>query len=243
MGAESLSLTEDGSLKIATPVRDLTDPSPTTYQAIAGKRVAVNSSYELDENNDVKFSVGRYDAAKPLVIDPVLFQSAGYVGGVGNGFDVALDTQGNIYVAGQTASREETFVDGGIGARPSFDRTNGGNWDAFVAKLNPHGTELLYAGFLGGTEPEEGLSLAVDAAGAVYLTGTTESSEATFPDGNGFGSVVRPDQGFDGPTQTSICAFVVKINPSGTALEYAGYIGDSFGRGTGIAVDSAGRPT
>ena len=239
-GAESLSLNEDGSLKIATPVRDLTDPSPTTYQTIAGERVVVASAYQLDKNKEVRFSLGRYDRTKPVVIDPVIFQSAGYLGGVGNGFDVALDTQGNIYVAGQTASLEEAFVDGGIGARPSFDRTNGGNWDAFVAKLNPHGTELLYAGFLGGTEPEEGLSLAVDAAGAVYLTGTTESSEATFPDGDGFGSLVRPDHGFDGPFQSRISAFVVKINPAGTALEYAGYIGDSFGRGTGIAVDSAG---
>ena len=101
----------------------------------------------------------------------------------------------------------------------------------FVAKVNVLGTALLYAGYIGGAGDDVGNGIAVDSAGNAYVTGETNSSEATFPVAGG------PDLTFNGVSD----AFVAKVNAAGTALDYAGYIGGAArDRGNGIAVDSAG---
>ena len=96
------------------------------------------------------------------------------------------------------------------------DLTFNGIFDAFVAKVNPAGTALDYAGYIGGSDGDVGFGIAVDSTGNAYITGEAESSEATFP------VTVGPDLTFNG-----FDAFVAKVNASGTALDYAGYIGGS----------------
>ena len=58
---------------------------------------------------------------------------------------------------------------------------NGGTTDAFVAKVNVSGTALVYAGYIGGLARDEGHGIAVDSTGSAYVTGWTQSTEATFP--------------------------------------------------------------
>jgi hypothetical protein len=95
--------------------------------------------------------------------------------------------------------------------------------------VNPSGTALVYAGFLGGSSYEEGYGIAVDSSGNAYVTGWTGSSD--------FPAVVGPDTSYNGYGD----AFVAKVNPSGTALVYSGFLGGSGGDvGYGIAVDSSG---
>ncbi|MDC4225180.1 MAG: SBBP repeat-containing protein [Candidatus Manganitrophus sp.] len=102
--------------------------------------------------------------------------------------------------------------------------------DAFVAKLNPSGTSLLYVTYLGGEGVDAGNAIAVDSAGNAYVTGTTDS--VNFPTTPG---------AFD-RTLNESDAFVVKLNPSGTALLNATYLGGSRPEfGNGIAVDAAGQ--
>ncbi len=152
----------------------------------------------------------------------------GYIGGSADdyGRGVAVDSAGNAYVAGYTASTEATFpVTGGP------DLTYNGGSDAFVAKVNAAGTALVYCGYIGGSGGDIGFGVAVDSAGNAYVTGYTASTEATFP------VMVGPDLTFNGGFED---AFVAKVNASG-ALVYCGYIGgsgDDFGRG--VAVDGAG---
>ena len=166
---------------------------------------------------------------------------AGYIGGsdsdIGRG--IAVDSSGNVYVIGRTASTEATFPDGdGFGAVTGPDTTYNGGFDAFVAKVNAGGTALAYAGYIGGSGLEFGLGIVVDSAGKAYVTGYTESTEATFPDGDGFGTLMGPDTTFNGGQEDG---FVAKVNAPGTALIYAGYIGGSDNdTGRGIALDSAG---
>ncbi len=166
---------------------------------------------------------------------------AGYIGGsdsdIGRG--IAVDSSGNVYVTGRTASTEATFPDGdGFGAVTGPDTTYNGGFDAFVAKVNAGGTALAYAGYIGGSGLEFGLGIVVDSAGKAYVTGYTESTEATFPDGDGFGTLMGPDTTFNGGQEDG---FVAKVNAPGTALIYAGYIGGSDNdTGRGIALDSAG---
>src|SRR6185295_7050967 len=156
------------------------------------------------------FKVGSYDKSKELVVDPVLLVYAGYI--CGSGFDegngIAVDSSGNAYVTGRTESTEASFP---VAVGP--DLTFNGIADAFVAKVNAAGTALIYAGYIGGSNNDQGNSIAIDNAGNAYITGRTESTEASFP------VTVGPDLTFNG----GVDAFVAKVNAAGTVLVYAGY--------------------
>ena len=87
-----------------------------------------------------------------------------------------------------------------------------------MAKVNPSGTALAYAGYIGGAADSGNVGIAVDSTGNAYVTGRTTSSEGTFP------VTVGPDLTYNGGV---LDAFVAKVNASGAALDYAGYIGGS----------------
>ncbi|HOW84507.1 MAG TPA: SBBP repeat-containing protein [Candidatus Aminicenantes bacterium] len=140
----------------------------------------------------------------------------GYIGGSGAdaAHAVAVDASGNAYIAGETSSTDLSVPD-----LVGPDLTcNGGESDAFVAKLNPEGTALLYCGYIGGAGKDAAAGLGVDLEGCVYVAGTTDSTEATFPVQTG------PDLTYNGGESD---AFVAKLNAEGTALVYCGYIGGS----------------
>jgi hypothetical protein len=235
-GATGLAVNPEGQLEVTAPAGSIVDDAPITYQEAGGRRVVVPSSYVVRNGAGYGFEVGPYDRSRPLVIDPAVLINAGFIGGSGgdDGDGIAVDASGAAYVTGTTTSGETTFPDGdGFGTVTGPDVTYNLNNDAFVAKVSPAGTSLVYAGYIGGSGAETGRSIAVDGAGGAYVTGLTGSTEATFP------VVTGPDLTHNG---TNFDAFVAKVTPSGTSLEYAGYIGgsgDSEG-GSGIAVDGAG---
>ena len=157
----------------------------------------------------------------------------GFIGGAGgedgpiHSSGIEVDGSGNAYVMGITSSGQQTFP---VTIGPDLTY-NGGNWDVFVAKVNPPGTQLVYCGYIGGAADDEGHGIAVDASGNAYVTGVTPSDQNSFP------VKVGPDLTFNGSTD----AFVAKVNPHGTQFVYCGYIGGAGGdRGHGIAVDAAG---
>src|SRR5437867_952450 len=140
---------------------------------------------------------------------------------------IVVDAAGNAYVAGDTSSTDFPTT---LGA---FQTTYGGNNDAFVTKLNPLGTGLVYSTYLGGSGSEFGFGSAVDAAGNAYVTGSTESTN--FPTTPG---AFQP--AFGGGSRD---AFVTKVNSLGTALVYSTYLGGSGDdEGGGIAVDTLPNP-
>jgi len=144
-----------------------------------------------------------------------------YLGGSGGdrGHGIAVDSSGNAYVTGETYSTD-------FPTKNAFQRTFGGEWDAFVTKLNPSGS-LVYSTYLGGSGDDEGYGIAVDSSGNAYVTGLTDSTD--FPTTqNAFQRTFIGD------------AFVTKLNPSGS-LVYSTYLGGSgMDWGRGIAVDSSG---
>jgi len=150
-----------------------------------------------------------------------------YLGGSGNdmGKAIAVDASGAAYVAGQTFSSNFPTTAG------AFKTTYSGAGDAFVAKLNPGGTALQYATYLGGSGTDNAEGIAVDINGNVYVTGQTYSTD--FP-------TVAAIQPANGGNQDSD-AFVTEINSSGSALVYSTYLGGSNAEwGEAIAVDLAG---
>jgi len=156
---------------------------------------------------------------------------AGFIGGSSEDYStaIAVDAQGYAYIAGYTESSESTFP---VTVGPDLTY-NGGTYagDAFVARVKPDGSGLVYAGYIGGTDNDWGWGVAVDAAGCAYVTGSTESDETTFP------VTVGPDLTHNGVSD----AFVAKVRADGSGLIYAGYIGgDDSDAGEDIAVDAAG---
>jgi len=151
-----------------------------------------------------------------------------YLGGSGddNGTSIGVDAAGNAYVMGGTSSTNFPTTAG------AFQRTFGGGIsDAFVTKLNPAGSGLVYSTYLGGSGSEGGFGIAVDAGGNAYVTGHTGSTN--FPTTTGAFQTSFGGGGFD--------AFVTKLNSTGSALVYSTYLGSSgTDNGNGIAVDAAG---
>jgi uncharacterized protein (TIGR03437 family) len=141
---------------------------------------------------------------------------------------IAVDTAGNVYVAGETYSASFPVTPGG------YQTVKSGSSDAFVAKLNPAGTALLYATFLGGGSPEQVNGIAVDLSGNAFVTGKTISTN--FPVTSG---AVQRVAGGGGPYNTD--AFVAKLNSGGATLGYCTYLGGGYNdEGFDIAVDSSG---
>ena len=153
--------------------------------------------------------------------------------GSGPANDLAIDALGNAYITGSTTS-------GAFPVTPGAPQTtctgcNLGRSDAFVTKLNPNGTSLLYSTYLGGSLGEVGRGISVDARGNAYVTGRTESSSGVsvpFPTTPG---------AFQTTSQGTPDAFVTKVNPTGTAFIYSTYLGGNVrDEAFGIAVDPSG---
>ena len=144
----------------------------------------------------------------------------------GNGYDygygIAVDTAGNAYVTGRTAST--TFPT----ASPIYGYLSG-SWDAFVTKINDTGSSLVYSTYMGGSSSDSGYSIAVDPEGNGYITGSTGSSN--FPTAS---AIYGSNKGNDD-------AFVTKIDSTGSSLVYSTFLGgNSTDTGEGIAVDATG---
>jgi hypothetical protein len=225
-GAARVEMNPAGQMEVSTPAGGFTDDRPVAYQEPGGQRQDVPVSYALDPETErgraeYGFQVGSYDRRQTLVLDPVLLLYSGYIGGTEGeeGASAAVDRAGNMYVTGVTTSTEASFPLR-VGPDLTYNGTNGPNpfiaGDAFVAKVTPDGTSLIYCGYIGGSSRDEGRGIAVDNAGNAYIGGLTGSTEATFP------VTVGPGLTYNGGTGD---AFVAKVNPRGTALIYCGYIG------------------
>lgn len=233
-GATDVRVNGSGQLEITTPAQVFYDDQPYAFQEDTdGLRKPVQVAYAVEEDTKggyaYHFELGAYDHSKPLVLDPAMFIYCGYIGGSFDerGNAIAVDAAGSAYIAGQNSSTEPSFP---VTVGP--DLSQNGSLDAFVAKISPDGSALVYCGYIGGASDDSANGIAVDTGGNAYVAGQTRSSAGTFPVVGGPFLVHR------GGTD----AFVAKVNPAGTGLIYCGYIGgNSEDRGLGIAEDNAGR--
>jgi len=139
--------------------------------------------------------------------------------GSGSG-GIAIDSQGNAYVSGHTAS--DNFP-----TKNSLPRGTGGK--IIVTKLNPDGSDLIYSTFLGCLASCVGGPIAVDSQGNAYVTGG--NSDGRFPTINAFPGTAAGD----------LDAIVAKLSADGARVLYATYLGGSgYDAGQGIALDVAG---
>ncbi len=201
----------------------LTIAAPRTYYA-DGEHESIASSYRL-EHNEITIALGDYDRTRPVRIDPTLEFATFFGADFGEaGYDVAIGPDGSLYMIGISRNL--------IPAPGSLNAVNGSSFDVFVMRVDPTGSQLIYAAVLGGSAQERGSSIAVDGDGAAYITGFAFSAD--FPVTAGAAQTV-----FGGGSRDAI---VAKLSPDGSALEYATYLGGSaFDDGNAVAVDAQGR--
>ncbi len=226
-GAEGVRLDSGGNLIISLPAAEIVEQAPVAWQIHQGQQIPVPVRYTLSAGS-IGFSLPQgYDPARPLIIDPILSYST-YLGGstFDYGEKIVVDDAGNSYITGYTRSTDFPT------ANPA-QADNGGAWDAFIVKLNPDGSELVYATYLGGAGNDSGFGIAVDDQGQVTVTGDTSSPD--FPLQNPIQSSTPGNQ-FD--------AFIAKLSADGSQLRYATYLGGSGDeRGYDVALDGAGNAT
>jgi uncharacterized repeat protein (TIGR01451 family) len=206
--------------------------APSAYQEIAGRRQVVEGRFVLRGANRAGFAIGAYDRSRELVIDPVL-AFATYFGGTGDeqNTSVAVDSGGNIYLAGSTNST-------GLGTPGVYQQSLNPTPNAqnvYIAKITPpEGSSpatLDYVTYLGGNDIDYPVGIAVDGAGDPYVAGTTTSPN--FPTSlTGYQT---------SPESPGTHVFVSELNPTASSLNYSSYLsGNGTDIASGMTIDASG---
>jgi hypothetical protein len=241
-GASKVRIDPSGDLVLETSGGEVRHTRPRILQSgreIAGRFVL--------KGTEVRFGIGPFDRRKPLTIDPVLVVNTGFGGGGITIFDlngrvlghesdtgtgIATDSHGNIYVTGTTFSTNFPLVDSLQSAPAQACGRNCDFSSVFVTKLSPDGSTILYSTYIGAPSaatqgyggPDLAASIAADAGGTIYVTGTT--SGANFP------GVTTTAGGTD--------AFLLRLNPQGALIGTLLFGGSADDAGTSIVLGPDG---
>lgn len=144
------------------------------------------------------------------------------------GVAVAVDNAGNAYVTGRTSNADFPTTPGAYQTTlaatcpyPAFQIFTGFigsifEWfvdDVFVVKLSADGKTALFSTLLGGSCYDRPTSIALDAAGRIYVTGETDSED--FP----LVSNLEP-----APLDAQFASFASVFDPAGSALAFSTYL-------------------
>ncbi len=251
-----VSIQGDGSLRTVFRTGAVTESAPQAWQEQNGKRMPVQVAFVQRGEDGIGFRTGQYDRSQPLFIDPYLTWNT-FLGGVSfdEGYGVAVDGNGNVYVTGYSYATWGSPV-----------HAFSGSSDAFAAKLNSSGN-LIWNTFLGLSS---GSGIAVDGSGNVYVVGTSSANAFVAKlDSNGnltwntFLGGSAEDEGhgvavdktgnvyvvgdsnatWGSPVRAfsaAVDGFVAKLNSSGNLTWNTFLGGNSYDYGYGVAVDGSG---
>lgn len=212
-GIDAVSLV-NGDLRFETNAGTIIEQAPFAYQMNGTSMQEVPCAYTL-VNGEVGFEFPEgYDTSRMLTIDPIVIAStlSGSDGASNYGHCAAFDIAGNIYTGAiafgagyptTTGAFQETFSAGG-----------GFGVDIAVSKLNPDGTDLIYASFLGGSSGDYPHSLIINDQGELYVYGSTDSQD--YP---------TSANAYDDTPNGGIDIVVTCLNTDGTALVGSTYAG------------------
>jgi hypothetical protein len=240
-GVDGVRLDAAGDLVLDLGAEQVRQPRPVLYQLAHGLPRPVEGGFRLEGDRLVGFRVGAYDRTRPLIIDPVVSFSE-YLGGKKNdqGWGVAADGGGNVWIVGETlsANLRDNVTSPALQAEYQGGHKQFG--DGFVARFTS-GTNLAYLTYLGGRTEDAAFSVAVDRnSGAALVTGYTDSTNfPIYPP-----TVYQTQLGgtnLNGRRVFPVDAFVTKLDTNG-ALIYSTYLGgNNRDVGLGIAADDLGR--
>jgi len=205
-GATALQATPEGDLRLAVANGNVSIKRPIAYQQIQGSRRIVPAAYSIGANGRVRFELGAYDVRETLIIDPsilVVEYVDGGAGSTGTGRAIVANSSGVSFIAGYF------------------------NGNAFVKRFDPAcapggscsrwSTATLTGSGVGSDADEKAKDIALDAAGNVWIIGSTRSTN--FP--TTAGSLQANTDG------TTSDAFIAKLAPSDLQLIYSTYFGGS----------------
>lgn len=214
-GLDAMQL-DDGNLVLRTSIGEVLESAPYAFQVINGIMTEVECYYVL-EDNQVRFEFPNgYNADYKLTIDPELIAAtlSGSTGEDNYGHTATFDIEGNIYTGCIAFGTGYPTSDGAF--QESYA---GGGWgtDIAISKLNPEGTELLWASYIGGTGGDYPHSLITNDFGEIFVYGSTNSED--FPVTSG-----AYDEDYNGGNSDIVIAH---FSADGTELVGSTYIGGS----------------
>ncbi len=214
-GVKNLEILDDGTLQFETKFGKLKKGKPFSYQKIDGKKVEVESAYQLD-GDIISFKLGEYDTNRTLVIDPVALLWSTFLGDGDFSFlDMYVHSAtGNIYLAGEVVTANYPNTLGNVfnnGASMTDE-------DGFVTCLSADGTTVLWSTYITGSSVDIAKGIHVNDAGDIFLTGVTTSDD--FPIN---GTVAA----YNATRNGSYDAFVMRLNNTGSVIKYSTYVGTS----------------
>lgn len=170
-GATSISVNEDGSILLTTPLGDIREEDPIVYQS----NKLLKAKWIL-KNDVLSFDIEKYNTNQELIIDPIIRLWGTYCGGsaVNAAYSSSSDSSGNVFICGETWNEIGTA----IATSGSHQSTFGGFYnDAFLVKFNTNGIRQ-WGTFYGGTCYDMGYSCSSDSHGNVYMAGSTCSLDS-----------------------------------------------------------------
>jgi hypothetical protein len=226
-GATAVTLDKDGNAVLTTTAGDVQLQHPVAYQQINGVRRPVESEFQIAEGKVLQFKLGDYDHSQSLVIDPVLIYGAEPGGSNGNeALGLAVDSTGAAYVTGLTCSADFPSTAGNFGILPTNAMALADCDSAFVFKIDPTGSTLVYSDFIGGTQVfSAGSNVAVDASGDAFVTGATGAPD--FPLVSNIGPTSVQNCGIESAGENCPQAFILKLSPDGSKILWSSLLGGS----------------
>ena len=217
-GIEGLRLNAEGELVLPTLLGEVSFPAPYVYQQVRGREVEVPSTYRIDEEGRLRFTLGDHDATIPLVIDPIALRWATWVNtastGDNHGHCIWVDpNDGAIYVVARVVGTTDQITPG------AFDVTANGNLEIIIGKyLEPatiggSGTRVWQT-YVGGNGDDNPYAMEQGPDGNLYITGQTTSTNFPLLGGPDFSGPSIDQQG-----QSGVDVFVLKINTAGTSIK------------------------
>lgn len=222
-GLDGLVL-ENGNLTLKTSVGDMIEQAPYAYQIIDGETIQVDCRYQL-QKGIVSFELGNYSKKHTLIIDPVLI-AATYSGSTvtNYGHSACFDNNGNIFTGARSFGTGYPTTTGAY--QVNF---GGGGVDIAVSKLNPDGSSLIYATYLGGSSTEYPHSMITNDNGELYVFGSSSSSN--YPTSAG---------AYDNTLGGGQDMVISHLSADGTTLIGSTYIGGNAADGSNTVTSNYG---
>jgi uncharacterized protein (TIGR03437 family) len=227
-GTASAHLESNGDLELRSGELSVFWKAPNSYQLLGSSRLPVESRYVV-LGRRITLQLGAYRHDLPLIIDPLIDLSYVVNGNEDDrGCQVAVDSAGNIYLAGLTLSPDFQTTPGAAFGLPVPSTPANVMYQVFVRKLSPDGSKLIYSTYLGttGLDSNHPLGLRVDSSGNVYLA----ANEFNNP-----GIITTPID----PHGT---VGIYKLSPDGSQLLYATRVlpGFEYNQPVVLDIDSNG---
>jgi hypothetical protein len=220
-GAAEISLNEDGSLSLGTPLGTVREAAPICYDADGEK---IHSNYKL-ENGHLRFDIEKYNGE--LTIDPALEWSTYYGGSSGEGVrGICYDPAGYIYITGQTQSINNIATIGSYQQTQSISNAE----NAFIAKFDTNGA-IQWATYYSGNNTANSRGIAIDALGCIYIHGRTNSITGIATAGI-YKMTLSAGQGSD--------TYIAKFDGTGNRIWGTYYGGENDDDATCISLDHFG---